>query len=485
MSPVGRTRYPTREDPLARWGAGLLGGPAGARTASPGHPWWSPARVLVVLATVTAALSLLRLQHCRVNGWTTPGQFVHTCYSDVAVLRSTLGGSPGAFLGLDPAQPDGVSQPALAAYLFAGLAWLAAPFERLSDGLARLVVGAPQTGDVVVDPGPRVVLDLYAVVAVLALVVAVLAVLSLSPRRRPWDGTLLAMSPVVVLSGLVSVDLLGVALGVLALALWARGHLVLAGVVLGAAVAVRFHVVLVAVALLLVALRSRRVQEVATTVSSAAFAWAVLNLPLALLSPSAWVAPLRTWWSAEPGYGSLLLLPRLVADEGIPVPTLSGAQSAVVSLVLQLVVLVAVTVWVLSAPRAPRLPLVVLVLVLGSLLAAKTVPVQASLWLLPWLALGLPRWREHVWWWSAEALYVVAVWQYLVGLSEASRALPAGFYAVLLVGRLAVLGWLAVQAWQLGRHPREDEVLRDTDDGLDPVAGPLRGAEDRLVVEFA
>ncbi len=216
---------PTREDAFARWASPVLGGPAGRRARHPGHPWWTPVRVLVLLAGLTSFLALARTEHCRAAGWTTPGQFVHACYSDVAVLHGTLGGSPSALLGLDPASPDGLGQPALTSYVAALLAALVAPFERLSAALAPAAAG--------VDPGPRVYYDLFAVLAGAALVAAVLAVVRLS-GRRPWDATLLAASPVVVLSGLVSYDLLGVALGVVAVALWARGNPLAAGVLLGA-----------------------------------------------------------------------------------------------------------------------------------------------------------------------------------------------------------------------------------------------------------
>lgn len=472
---VGATVSPTREDAFARWASPVLGGPAGRRVVQPGHPWWTPVRLLVLVAGITSVLAVARAQHCRSVGWTTPGQFVHTCYSDVAVLYGTLGGRPRTLLGLDPATPDGLGQPALTTYVASLLAAVVSPFERLSQAVAPAAEG--------VDTGTRVYFDLFGVLAAVALVAAVVAVVRLS-GRRPWDAALVALSPVVVLSGLVSFDILGVALGVVAVAVWARGNPLLAGVLLGVAVSARIHVVVVVLALVLLAVRAGAARQVGTTVSAAAFAWAALNLPLALVSPQAWTAPLRGWWAAEPGYGSLLIVPRLMADEQVQgVVALTARQATVVSLVLTLTVLVAVTVWVLACPRPPRLPVVVLVLLVGTLLAAKTVPVQASLWLLPWAALAVPRWRDHLWWWGAEALYVVGVWQYLVGLSESGRALPAGFYAFLLLGRLAAVGWLGVQAWLGAWRPASDPVRRDAD-GDDPAAGPLRGQRDRVVLEF-
>lgn len=468
---------PTRDDRFAGWAARFLGGPAGSRVGTPGNPWWSAGRVLVVVAVVTAALAVVRNQHCRAVGWTTPGQFVHTCYSDVAVLHGTLGGTPQGLLGFGEASPDGLAQPALTVYVAALLALLVPRLEGLSERLAGT------DPDLAVDAGSRVFFDLYGLVVAGSLVVMVLAVVSLQ-GRRPWDATLVAVSPVVLLSGLVSFDLLGVALGVLAVAIWARDRPLLAGVVLGCAVAARFHVVVVLLALVLIALRAGRGRSVAVAACAASFTWAALNLPLALLSPTAWTAPARGWWNAEPGYGSALLIPKLLADEDVAgVQALTATQATIVSLVLTLAVLVAVVVWVLACPLAPRLPVVVLVLLVGTLLVSKTVPVQASLWLVPWAALAVPSWRDHLWWWAAEGLYVVGVWQFLVGLTESNRALPAGFYAVLLLGRLAAVGWLGWQAWRRGLRASDDEVRRDAD-GLDPAAGPLRGAEDKVVVQF-
>ncbi len=465
---------PTRHDPFARWASRVLGGPAGSRLASPAHPWWSAGRVLALVAAVTGALALVRLEHCRTAGWTTPGQFVHTCYSDVAVVYATIGGTPAAVLGLGAEAGDGVGQPALTTFLLGLVALVAVPVERVAAAVAPAAEG--------VDLGPRVFLDVYAVLAAAALVALVLAVARLA-GSRPWDALLVAVSPVVLLSGLVSADLLGVALGALAVVAWARERPVLAGAVLGLAVAARFHVVLVALALLLLALRGQRVREAVTTVSTAAFTWAVVNLPLAVLAPQAWTAPARGWWSSDAGYGSLMVLPRLLADEGVAVRVPTGAQTALAQAVLTAVVVGAVAVWVLSAPVAPRLPVVVLVLVALSLLVSKTVPVQASLWLLPWAALAVPRWRDHLWWWAAEAAYVVAVWQFLVGLSQSDRALPPGFYAALLVGRLAAVAWLAWCAWQRDRHPASDDV-RQAAGGGDPTAGVLARGQDRPLVRF-
>ena len=74
------------EDPLARAGAEVLGGPAGRRLGGDG-PWWARALpVAVLLTAVAVALGALSKHHCRAQGWNTPDQFVHACYSDLPVV---------------------------------------------------------------------------------------------------------------------------------------------------------------------------------------------------------------------------------------------------------------------------------------------------------------------------------------------------------------------------------------------------------------
>lgn len=432
---------PTREDPLAGWASVAVGGPLGRRAATPAHRWWTVARVLLVAGSVTVGLAVLRAQHCRVAGWTSPGQFVHACYSDVAVLTATAGGSPAAALGLDPAVPGGLGEPVLSAALLAGLAGLAAWLAPVTSALT-----VPREGAEALDAVPRVVFDLYAVVAVALLALTVLAVAAMA-RGRPWDAALVALSPVVVLAGLVNVDLPAVALGACAAWAWSRDRPVTTGLLLGLAVAARLHVALLAVALLLLALRSRRWRPTLLAVAAAVVAWSSVNLPLALLAPQAWWAPVRGWWLSEPGYGSSLQATRLLQLEGLEyVAGLTATASSVLVVVLTLLVVVAAGVWVQRTPNPPSLPVLVLVLLVGSLLVAKAVPVQASLWLLPWAALAVPRWRDHTWWWAAEALYTVAIWQYLVSTVQPGRALPAGWLVLFVLGRLAAFAYLAVRA---------------------------------------
>jgi hypothetical protein len=200
--------------------------------------------------------------------------------------------------------------------------------------------------------------------------------------------------------------------------------------------------------------------------------------------PDTWAA----WRDASPGYGSLWLVPSLIQQSRPPHvpfwPSLSAlsAPAATAGTLLGLAA-VAVATFVLAYRtwRRPRLAHLALVAVAGCLIVLKSLPVQSSLLLLPLVALAGLRWRDHLLWATTELAHFVGVWLYIAAASVPNRGLPPGFYLVLLVARLAGIGWLAAQAWRQAVHPELDRVRTPVDeaDGEDdPLAGPLRDRDD-------
>jgi hypothetical protein len=203
------------------------------------------------------------------------------------------------------------------------------------------------------------------------------------------------------------------------------------------------------------------------------------------------------------------MIPQLV---GHPLPTGATTLLAVVGLIVTVGV---GAVFALSTSRRPTLAEVVLVLVAVALVTGKTFPVQASLWLLPLVALCGLRWRDHLLWAGAETLHFLAVWLYVGGLSKPDRGLPPGWYAVFLTLRLLAVGYLVWRVWHtaaeraeapdpaadttrpldppsLKDHPGQDTddpsnsgVDDDSDAVVDELAGDFADAPDRLLVRLA
>jgi len=443
---------PSVEDPVVRLASGVVGGPAGRRL-SPSGGFWRAASVLVLLSVAMLAGAVVQKQHCRADGWSSPDMFWHACYSDIPVLYTSanLGGSDP--IGpLDALRSADLGQPPLA-----GLAmWIVSVLVGGSD--------SPQ--------GPRAFFDLSAAALTIALVVAVAATSLAAGRRRSWDAAHVALAPVIVTAGLLSYQLLGVALVALALLAWSRGRPLAAGLLLGAAICTVPAAAVLVVPVLALAVRARSVRPALTTAATAGAVWMGVRL-LAYPNldggiPATWAA----WRDASPGYGSLWLVPSLL-EQGRPprariwvgLHAMSASAATVATLLGLTAVVVATCVLAFTTRRRPRLAHVALVAVAGTLVVLKALPVQSSLLLLPLIALAGLRWRDHLLWATTELAHFVGVWLFIAAAAKPDRGLPAGFYLVLLSARLAGIAWLAVQAWRQAVDP-----------GLDPVRTPVDGA---------
>jgi len=89
---TGSPYSPSRYDPVVRAASTVVGGPAGRRLAS-ATGFWRAIPVLVLLAAAVLSFGIVQKEHCRAQGWTSPDQFWHACYSDIPVLygSSSLG----------------------------------------------------------------------------------------------------------------------------------------------------------------------------------------------------------------------------------------------------------------------------------------------------------------------------------------------------------------------------------------------------------
>ena len=480
---------PTRADPVAAAASEIIGGPLGryaALTRQAGRSAWQPAAaVLIGLSSLTIALGVLQKAHCFGKGWNTPDQFWHACYSDLPIVYQSAG-LGHAMPYLPGAQP--LDQP-------------------LISGLVMWLVG------LVVPDGSALVQQQWYfalwTVLITLIVMVLVAVTAASVPAAPWRAAQVALSPVLVLAGLVSVDLLGVLLASAALLAWGRSKIALAGLLLGLAISARSYPLVLLVAIGLLAVRSGRVTAWRKLAGTTLVTWFAVSLPWLVMNADALLSVYRSWWRAGASYGSVWMMPTLmgrVLPHGVVTPL------AILGWVAALAVGAFFALGMARRPTVAEVSLVMLVIVL---VTGKSVPVQAGLWLLPLIALIGLQWRDHLIWAAFEATYFGAVWLYIAGLSKPDRGLPKGLYALLLVLRLAALLFVVMQVWRVARsrgpvvevdgegdregeaeegpgdEEPDDEVkelgpgAQEQGDEVDPLAGPMAGAPDRVLVHLA
>ena len=475
---------PSRTDAVVRAASAVIGGPAGtrmrvgARRFGPGGGRLWIISVLVVLAGVVLGLGVLQKEHCRADGWSTPDQFWHACYSDSAVLHGSAGlGRPDGPSLVDAVGPEGLGQPPLSSAAM----WLVA---RLAPGDGLFAA--------------RRFFDLSALLMVAALAVAIACVVAAS-GRRPWDAAHLALAPVLVTVGLLSYDLLAVALTAGSVLAWSRRREILGGLLIGLAISTRPILAAVLIAVLALTARTGNWRASLRYLVPAGATWIGLRLLLMPGTTGGVLESYRAWRLTGPGYGSIWLIPQLLGQSEPTIFKRSGILSKIwysgggVSpwaatlgvLVALAVVAVATFVLGLSTASRPRLVHLALFAVAGTLMVTKSVPVQASLVLLPLVALAGFRWRDHLVWAGTEVAYFVGVWLYIAASSDANKGLPSGAYLVLLLARLGGIAWLMLTAVRAMREPVTDPVRVPPDGSVradDPQGGVFDGAPDALVV---
>ncbi|GLY26902.1 hypothetical protein [Kineosporia sp. NBRC 101731] len=508
---------PSRLDPLVRSASPVIGGPAGRRLASAGG-FWRAGTVLVVLSAVVFGLGIVQKQHCRADGWSSPDQFWHACYSDIPVVyaSSGLGGAERLGLTASLGSGGGLGQSPLA-------------------GLMMWVTSGLIDGDAA--GANRSFFDLTALLLAALLAVAVAAT-AFTLGRRGWDASHLALSPVIVTAGLISYQLLAVALVAVALFALSRSRALAGGLLLGLGIAAAPQVAVIALVVAVLSLwrshsydpesdseeaaieagRDPRALAGVTFAGSAVIAWLLVRV---VLLPGV-SGQLGTTWDAwrqgSPGYGSLWLVPQLLgASEPDPASSWGGraaqlffgwlfgadALSGTATSVLVVIAMIVVTALLLRltvarvAPLAPigtartgdddqtftglpsskpssalsstmadwvirRVAPASLAALAFLLVISKSLPAQASLLLLPLMALTGLRWRDHLIWAATEAVYFVGIWLYIAAETTSNRGLPAQFYLIMLLARLAGITWVGIQGILVyGGSQAVDESFRD------------------------
>lgn len=451
-----------RPGPLA-----VVGGPLGRHASARARSWLATVAPLLVVSTGAVALGIAQRAHCVAAGWNGSDQFWHGCFSDLPALYriGNLHAGVGGYLATS-GQTAQLDHPVLTGAVMA------------------LVGGLVPDGSVL--DQTRWYFGIWAVLAAI-LVAATVYLTAASRPRHVTDAALVAASPLLVLVPLVSADIVGVTLVAAGLWAWASRRPVLAGVLLGLAVAARTYPLLVLLALVLLGLRAGRPASVWRALGGAAAGVGIVLLPFLLSNPGAILRPYAAWWRAEAGLGGLWIIPQLL---GHALP--SGAVTALAIAGLVAAVLAGAA-FALGSARRPTVAEVSLVVVAIALVTGKSYPVQAALWLLPLAALCGVRWRDYLVWVGAEALHFAMVWLYVGGLSKADRGLPPAWYAVFVALRVAAVLYLAWRVWHTAalrpaHEPQEEwpgaEPDPDSDAVVDELAGPLTDAPDRLIVRL-
>jgi len=461
---------PTWTEPLAYGASRLVGGPLGKHALVGRSRFWTPLRVVLLLAVVVLAIGWLGKAPCLQQyttddgtlalDWRNNRQYVAMCYSDTVPLWGIEGLDRGAVPYRDPWVEGAGTDRERVRYMEYPV--LTGFFQYANARLADAWLWAAGVVPILPTALPVVVyFDISAAWLALAWLVAVWAVHALRPSR-PWDAALVALSPLVAVHVFTNFDALAVACATAGMLALARRRPLLAGALLGVGGAFKFYPLMLLLPVLLVAVRSRRIGTGVRTIAAAVVAFVLVNAPVALLYPTGWAEFFRLNRTRPADPDSLYFVVQYFTGwPGFDGELADGEQPVVlntVSAVLFALCCAAICVLALRAPRPPRLASLAFLTVAAFLLVNKVWSPQYSLWLVPLAALALPHWRLLLAWMTVDALVWVPRMYYY--LTPANKGLPPDWFLGTVVVRDAVVVLLCVLVVRSVLHPETDPVRR-------------------------
>ncbi len=476
---------PSWSEPLAAAASRMVGGPLGRHALVGRSRFWTPLRVVLLLAVVVLALGWLIKSPCLQQYTTDDGtlaldwregrQYVAMCYSDTVPLYSIQNLDDPAAVPYRDAWPENEGQADESVRymeypVLSGLhQWAAA---RMAD--AWLAAGLPAALPVVVH------FDISAAWLALAWLVTVWAVHALRPSR-PWDAALVALSPLVAVHVFTNFDALAVACATAGMLALARRRPLLAGVLLGLGGGYKFYPLLFLVPIFLIGVRRWRdggsFTPAATTIGAALATVVAVNLPVALAWPRGWGEFFRFNQSRPADPDSIYFVISHFSGwpgfDGTLAPGQAPAVLNSVTLVLFLLCCAAIAVLAWTAPRTPRLASLAFLVVATFLLVNKVWSPQFSLWLVPLAVLALPRMRLLLAWMAVDALVWVPRMYYY--LTPADMGLPPDWFLGTVLLRDAAVVGLCVLVVRSVLRPADDPVRAVGLDDPDWPSGSIGG----------
>ena len=483
LSPTERV-IPSWTDPTVRRASDLIGGPLGRHAIVGRAVWLTPLRVCLLMAIVILICGWLFKSPCIQQGPNGAGgvtldqggqrPWITGCYNDVVPLYGSHKLDTQAMpYKTSWTDEDGtvryMEYPVVTGYFMWGMSELGKYYVQFAKQ-----VGLPVPLDV------AAYFTIGAIVLALFYLWAVASTARIA-RRRVWDVAIMCLSPLLIVHAFTNWDLLAIGMTAGAMVAWARGRPVLAGLLIGLGTAAKLYPVLLLGPLLLLALRTGKVQGLVRTAVTAAIVWLVVNVPIMYLYPTGWYEFIKLNSERPAEYDSWYAIYTTLSGSHV-FDSAPGADSPsflnALSLVLFGVACLAIAWFALATQRRPRLAQLIFLVVAAFLLTNKVWSPQYSLWLLPLVVLALPRWRPVLAWQFSEAVVWLLLMLSFAGVSNKGLSIYP-FVAAAIVRDILLVA-LVVRVVREILRPAGDLVRMAGDD--DPSGGVFEGADDRFVL---
>ena len=280
-------------------------------------------------------------------------------------------------------------------------------------------------------------------------------------RMKPELSYLYALAPAGIASLYINWDMWAIISMVLAIYWFDRKKFDYSAIALGISVATKFMPVFLLLPILYIFWQKKSYKTFARYFGISSLVIVVINLPVALTTPTGWWRFYELNLNRSSDWGSIWYSLSLLG--------FNLANVNYLSILLLLIGFAVISIYLLELKAPPLLAEISFVVLAVVMAVSKVYSPQYVLWLVPLAVLALKNNKDvHAFWvWQgAEMIYHVAIWQHLALFTGAKFGLPANLYAVISLIRIAALGyfiWVLLRRSlaESRRTPNSHKTLRE------------------------
>ena len=357
-----------------------------------------------VILLAAGLISFLKFNHCRVNDWASPDNYIHACYTDIPALFAERGLNTNTFPYLSPT--NSVEYP---------------PIIGLGNWLISFITPSENAF--------RAFFDINALIIFILFLISAVIVRKISPTYQ----YLFPLAPAVIASLFINWDMWAVASTLLAIYFFDKKKYEVSGIALGLSIATKFFPIVLLLPIAIIFYRNSQLHIFYRYLFTTTIIWSAINIPLALTHFDGWWRFFRLNIERGADFGSIWYALSLL--------DINISKLDLIYPLLSIALFVGLATYLLKIPRNPNLAAIALFALVIFTTAGKVYSPQYILWLTPLAVIALQNSRQLItfWFWQAtEITYHLAIWQYLALFSGAQFGLPADGYA--LATLLRVIG---------------------------------------------
>jgi len=359
-------------------------------------------RSFVVILLAAGLISFLKFNHCRVNDWASPDNYVHACYTDIPALFAERGLNTNTFPYLSPT--NSIEYP---------------PIIGLGNWLISFITPSENAF--------RAFFDINAVIIFILFFISAIIVRQISPSYQ----YLFPLAPAVIASLFINWDMWAVVSTLLAIYYFDRKKYEVSGVWLGLSIATKFFPIVLLLPIAIILYRKLQLHLFYRYLFTTAIIWGAINIPIALTHFDGWWRFFKLNLERGADFGSIWYALSLL--------NINISHLDLIYPLLSIVLFIGLAIYLLKLPSTPNLAAIALFAVIIFTTAGKVYSPQYILWLTPLAVIALQNSKQVIsfWFWQAtEITYHLAIWQYLALFSDAQFGLPAGGYALATIIRV-------------------------------------------------